>query len=292
MTNKLADSRVFTTNARRHRHCHLQTRDVRTDKKVRFSMRDVSGDVMRTLTTFARYLLPGFLVVGLIAVGAPCAAQEVETPSPPAAPDAADGRGSVFVPGSFVGVIAPLQDRIALNLYGFYYGEVKTPVVQVDVPIRATTFLTITPSYLYYQVPPSGLDTATEPGTGFTDTFEEAQFRIDGTVKVAVRGFEISDRNMYVRRFRSTNDINRYRQRIGIAHPLTVDGHTWKAFANYEAFYERQNGGWNRNRVSAGVTLPLQKRVSLQPSYIWESNRIRGLRSINYLQLGVIISTR
>jgi len=247
---------------------------------------------MQRLVRCARQLVSGVLVIWLVSLAATCAAQDVETPSPPAAPDAADGRGSIFVPGSFVGVVAPLHDRVALNLYGFYYGEVKVPVVQIDVPIRATKFLTISPSYLYYQVPPSGLNKATDRGTGFTDTFEENQFRIDGTAKFSVHGFEISDRNMYVRRFRPTDEINRYRQRIGVAHPLVVDGHTWKAFANYEGFYERQNGGWNRNRVSAGVTLPVQKSVSLQPSYIWESNRILGLRDINYVQLGVIISTR
>ena len=65
-----------------------------------------------------------------------------------------------------------------------------------------------------------------------------------------------------------------------------------KPFANYEVFYERQNGGWNRDRVTAGVTLPLQKHVSFQPSYIWEHNRVRGLRDINYLQFGLIVNTR
>ena len=39
---------------------------------------------------------------------------------------------------------------ISVNVYGFYYGEVDAPVAQVDVPIRTTRFLTITPSYLYY----------------------------------------------------------------------------------------------------------------------------------------------
>jgi Protein of unknown function (DUF2490) len=253
---------------------------------------DVRGDRMQGLAKCARQFVSSVLVIWLVAVGATCAAQEIETPSAPAATDATDGRGSVFVPGGFLGAIVPLQDRIAVNLYGFYYGEMKAPVAQVDVPIRTTRFLTITPSYLHYQVPPSGLDKATDIGAGFTDTFEEDQFRIDGTLKFSVGRFEIADRNMYVRRFRPTDEINRYRHRIGIAHPLVVDGHIWKAFANYEGFYERQNGGWNRNRVSAGVTLPLEKRVSLQPSYIWESNRVRGLRDINYLQLGVIISTR
>lgn len=247
---------------------------------------------MQGIVRYARQLVSSVLVVGLVSLAATCAAQEGETPSAPAAPDAAEGRGSVFVPGGFLSVVAPINERIAVNAYGFYYGEVKAPVAQVDVPIRATKFLTITPSYLYYKVPPSGLNAATDHGTGFTDTFEENQFRIDGTVRFTVAGFEITDRNMYVRRFRPTDEINRYRHRIGVAHPLVVDGHTWKPFANYEGFYERQNGGWNRNRVSAGVTLPVEKRVSLQPAYIWESNRIQGLRDTNYLQLGVIISTR
>jgi hypothetical protein len=256
------------------------------------SMAIVRGDSMRRLTRFARYLVPGVLVICLMSLGAPCAAQELEIPAAPATPDAPDGRGSVFVPGGFLGVIAPVHDRIALNLYGFYYGEVKAPVAQVDIPIRMTKFLTITPSYLYYEVPPSGLDKASEHSPGFTDTFEENQFRIDGTVKFSIRRFEISDRNMYVRRFRPTDEINRYRHRIGIAHPLAVNGRIWKAFATYEAFYERHNGGWNRDRVAAGVTLPLQKNVSFQPSYIWDNNKVRGLRDVHYLQFGLIVSTK
>jgi hypothetical protein len=244
---------------------------------------------MQGLATFARHLAPTVLVISLLSVGAPCAAQEGE---PPALEEPGVGRGSLFVPGGFLGVVAPVHDRVSVNLYGFFYGEVKVPVAQVDVPIRTTRFLTITPSYLYYEVPPSGLDTASERPAGFTDTFEENQFRIDATVKFSVRAFEISSRSMFVRRFRPTDDINRYRQRIGIAHPLRVNGHIWKPFATYEAFYERTNSGWNRDRVIAGVTLPLVKHVSFQPSYIWENNRVRGLRDVNYLQFGLIVSTR
>jgi len=244
---------------------------------------------MRRLTGWVRYLVPGALVLGAMSLGAPCAAQEVEAP---ALDDARDGRGSVVVPGGFLGWVAPVHDRVSVNLYGFYYGEVDAPVAQVDVPIRTTRFLTITPSYLYYKVPPSGLDTASQRPAGFTDTFEENQFRVDATLKVSVRAFEISSRGMFVRRFRPTDEINRYRQRIGIAHPVPVNGHIWKPFATYEAFYERSNGGWNRDRVIAGVTLPLATHVAFQPSYIWEHNRVRGLRDFNYLQFGLIVSTR
>jgi len=248
--------------------------------------------VMRGLTTFARYLVRSALAVCVISLAAPCAAQELETPAAPAGADVRDGQDSVFVPGGFLGVLVPVQDRVGLNVYGFFYGNVEAPVAQVDVPIRATKFLTITPSYLFYRVPPSGLNKASDYPVSFTDTFEENQFRIDGTFKVSIGALEISDRNMYVRRFRPTDEINRYRQRIGIAHPLAVNGRTLKVFATYEAFYERDNGGWNRDRVATGVTLPITKRAAFQPSYIWEHNKVPGLRDISYLQFGLTINTK
>ena len=247
---------------------------------------------MRGLTTFARYLVQSALLVCVISLAAPCAAQELDAPAAPAAPDAGDGRGSVFVPGGFLGLVTPVADRVALNVYGFYYGEVAVPVAQVDVPVRMTRFLTITPSYLYYEVPPSGLAKASAYPARFADTLEENQFRVDGTLKFSIHAFEISDRTMYVRRFRPTDEINRYRHRIAIAHPVAVNGGIWKPFVSYEAFYERTNGGWNRDRVMAGTTLPLLKHVSFQPSYIWDNYRVRGLRDVNYLQFGLIVSTK
>ena len=108
---------------------------------------------------------------------------------------------------AFSGSSLLYETGVALNVYGFYYGEVAVPVAQVDVPVRMTKFLTITPSYLYYEVPPSGLEKATAYPARFADTFEENQFRIDGTLKFSIHAFEISDRNMYVRRFRPTDDI-------------------------------------------------------------------------------------
>jgi hypothetical protein len=244
---------------------------------------------MQGFTRFAVRLVPSFLVICVVSFGGPCVAQDVEVDAPP---PAARGPGSVFAPSGYLELIAPVQDRVALQFYGFYVGELKTPGAQLDVPIRTTKFLTITPSYLYFAVPASGLDAAASRPGGFTRTYEENQFRIDGTVKFSIHKFEISDRNMYVRRFRPAplDDISRYRNRITIAHPLMVKGHIWKLFANYEAFYEWRNGGWVRNRVWAGVTLPLEKHLSFQPSYIWDSSR--GLKNINYLLFGLIFSTR
>jgi hypothetical protein len=247
---------------------------------------------MQRLVRVMRRVVTSVLVIWLVSLAAPCAAQELDVPATPATPDASEGRGSVFVPGGFLGLVTPVGDRAALNVYGFYYGEVAVPVAQVDVPVRMTKFLTITPSYLYYEVPPSGLNTASEHPPGFTDTLEENQFRIDGTLKFSIHAFEISDRNMYVRRFRPTDEINRYRHQIKIAHPVAVNGRIWKPFASFEAFYDQGNGGWTRNRVMAGATVPLLKHVSFQPSYIRDIYRIQGLRNVNYLQFGLIVSTK
>jgi hypothetical protein len=240
---------------------------------------------MRRFTRLALDLVPGFLVIGFVSLGRPCVAQEVDAPS-------GSGSGSVFAPSGWLELIAPVHQRIALKLYGFYIGDLKAPVGQVDVSIRATKFLTITPSYMYYSVPASGLNKLAPEPAGFTDSYGEHQFRIDGTVAFSVRKFEISVRNMYVRRFRPTpaDDSNRYRGRLMIAHPLAVRGQTWKPFASYETYYDGGGGGWNKDRVWAGVTLPLMKQVLFQPSYMVEMSK--GLNDVHYLLFGLIVSTK
>ena len=161
----------------------------------------------------------------------------------------------------------------------------KAPSAQVDATIRVTKFLSITPSYLYYSVPASGLNELANVSRGFTRNSEEHQFRIDGTVVFSFHKFEISERNMYVRRFLPTSEINRYRNRIAVAHPLTVKAHTVKPFASYEAFYD-QGSGWTKNRAWTGVTVPIEKHVSFQPSYMWENTN--GIKDVRYLMFGLI----
>ena len=243
---------------------------------------------MRGLTTFAWCLVRSALVVCVISLAAPCAAQEVDPPTPP---DAGDGRGSLFAPSAWFVLNAPVQKQVGLKFSGFYIGGIDTPVAQVDVPIRLAKFLTVTPSYMGYSVPSSGLNKLPPQPGSFTDSYDEHQFRVDGTVAFAVRKLEITGRNMYVRRFRPdpVDDMNRYRGRIGIAHPLAVQGRIWKPFASYEAFHEPK-AGWNRHRIWSGVTLPVNERVFAQPSYMWETSE--GSRDVHYVLLGLIVNTR
>jgi hypothetical protein len=230
--------------------------------------------------SFAKYLGPGVLLLAFVV--SPCAAQEVDVP------DSGRGSGSVTAPSGWVEEIAPIHQRVDLKLYGFYIGEVKAPSAQLDATIGVTKFLSITPSYLYYSVPASGLNEIANVSRGFTRSLDEHQFRIDGTVAFLVHKFEISERNMYVRRFLPTNDINRYRNRISVAHPLTLRSHTVKPFASYEGFYD-QGSGWTKNRVWTGVTVPVAGYVSFQPSYMWEGTQ--GIKDLNYLMFGLIFRT-
>ena len=179
-------------------------------------------------------LMPALLVASVALHPALCGAQEVDAPA------RSKGSGSVFAPSGWLTLITPLQRRVDLKLTGFYIGELDVPVGQVDVSIRATKFLTITPSYMYYSAPASGLNELAPKPAGFTDSYDEHQFRIDGTLTYSVRKLELSARNMYVRRFRqgAADDINRYRGRLGIAYPVAVAGSVWKPFADYEAYYD------------------------------------------------------
>jgi Protein of unknown function (DUF2490) len=260
----------------------------------------IATSVEMTMWRFAklaRSLAVSALAAWVISVAAPCAAQEeggVDAPTSPNTgdgPDTGNARGSLFAPSSWLVLSTPVQKQVALKLYGFYIGRLDVPVLQLDLPIRTTRFLTITPSYMRYSVPASGLDQLPSRPGSFTDSYAEQQFRIDGTVGFAVRKLEMSVRNMYVRRFRPApaTHMNRYRGRIAIAYPLPIQGRIVKPFASYEAFHERVSG-WNRRRLWSGVTLPVNKRVFVQPSYLWESSD--GSRDIHYLLFGLIVNTR
>ena len=233
---------------------------------------------MRRFTRFALHLVPIVLLLCLVSLRGRCVAQEVDVPT-------GRGNGSVVAPSGWAELIAPVHERIDLKFYSFYIGNVKAPSAQFDATFRVTKFLSITPSYLYYSVPASGLDELANRSKAFTHGLDEHQFRVDGTVMFSMHKFEISERNMYVRRFLPTSDINRYRNRIAVAYPLAVKGHIWKPFASYEGFYD-QGSGWTKKRVQTGVTLPLQKYVAFQPSYMWEGSK--GIKDMHYLMFGLI----
>src|SRR6202171_2159272 len=120
---------------------------------------------MKMLTTFVVRHVPS-LVICWRSLCALCFAQEVSPPS-------GRGSGSVVAPTGWAELIAPVQKRVDLKLYGFYIGELKAPSAQFDATFRVTKFLSITPSYLYYSVPADGLNELANRSRGFTRRYEE-----------------------------------------------------------------------------------------------------------------------
>jgi len=236
-------------------------------------------------------LVLGLLVICLVSLRGSSVAQQVDAPGADAGVVSTDnGAVSIFAPSAWLGMIVPVHDRIDLKVYGFYIGDLNVPSAQVDVPIRVTKLLTLTPGYLHYSVPASGLDELANLPGAFTDSYDEQQFRLDGTVTFPIRNLDVSLRNMYVRRLRPApaDDSNRYRGRIELAYPVPVRDTMLKPFVSYEKYYDHHSGGWNKHRAWAGVTLPLTKRVFLQPSYLRE--RTDGLKTIDYALFGFIVN--
>ena len=240
---------------------------------------------MRTfLTTLTRSLVPGVLALCVIAPATPAAAQErrhTDSTSGRWATDAV--RSSRHQPGGTVNT--PIQKQIDLKLYGFYIGAMEVPVAQVDVPIRLTRFLTVTPSYMCYSVPASGLNKLPPQPANFTDSYDEHQFRIDGTVAFAVRKFEISGRNMYVQAV-SSDSRRRHeplsRSHLDRASPPDSRPHLETVCLIRSLSMSAGAGGTG---IESGPVSRCHSTsaCSLQPSYMWETsdgNQRRSLRVV------------
>lgn len=210
----------------------------------------------------------------------PVAAQEVE--------GSGKSGAALFSPADYIELSTPLANRIAVNTYGFYLGNLRAGVALVEVPLSVQKHFSLTPSYLYINVPASGLSLLTgEPASA---AYHENQFRLAGTFVATIRHFTISDRNMYVRRYTATGDVNRYRNKIYLAHPLSFGSYKVTPFVFDELYHDFLPGKWlRRNWAVAAVDMPINRHLTFQPSYIRQDDQF--LRSVNFLGVGLIIQT-
>jgi len=118
----------------------------------------------------------------------------------------------------------------------------------VNLPVRD---LLLTPSYLYVNVPPSGLSLLTTKSA--YRMYRKNQIRVEATILTTWHGFLFSDQNMYVRRFTPFGDFNRYRNRTHVSHSVAIERYKMTPFAFYEVYYDFQGG---LGRTEAGVSQP------------------------------------
>jgi Protein of unknown function (DUF2490) len=220
------------------------------------------------------------LFFGCLFMLIPCAAQEIE--------GSGKSGSSVFSPADYLQLTTPITDHMAVNTYGFYLGNVRAGIALLEVPLTLQKHFMITPSCLFVDVSPNGFTLLT--GASASESYRENQFRLAGTAMTSWHRFTISDRNMYVRRFTPTGEVNRYRNRLYIAHPLSLGSYKVTPFWFDEVYHDFQSGSWlRRNWVVAAVDMPMNQHLTFQPSYIRQDDRF--LRSVNFLGVALIIKT-
>ena len=196
--------------------------------------------------------------------------------------------GAAFSNAGYVELIMPLTSKVGVNTYGFYLGNLGVSIALLEVPISVQKHLLLTPSCLFVDVPPSGLSLLTTKPS--YRTYQENQVRIAGTILATWHGFLFSDRSMYVRRFTPFGDFNRYRNRVYVSHPVTVEQYKMTPFFFYEVYHDFQQGPWpRRSWYVAAVDMPITKYLSFQPSYIRQDDQY--LRSVNFLGTALLIRT-
>jgi hypothetical protein len=223
-----------------------------------------------------RYILLPFLL-SLVSLAV---AQEVE----------GNGKssGAIFSPADYIQLITPVTTRVTVSTYGFYLGNLHTSIALIEAPITLQRHFAVTPGYLFVNVPPSGLSLLTNQTAN--QSYHENQFRFAGTVLTSWHGFTFSDRNMYVRRFTPTSEINRYRNKFYVAHPLSFGSYKVNPFVFEEVYHDFVPGKWpRRNWVVAALEMPINRHLTFQPSYIRQDDQL--LRSVNFLGLALIIRT-
>lgn len=223
-----------------------------------------------------RYVLFSFLL-SFVSVGV---AQEVEGPG--------KSSGAIFSPADYLQIITPVTKRVTVSTYGFYLGNLRTSIALLEVPVTLQKHFVVTPSYLFVNVPPVGLSLLTNQTAN--QSYHENQFRVAGTLLTSWHGCTLSDRIMYVRRSTPTSEINRYRNKIYVSHPLSLGSYKVNPFVFEEVYHDFVPGKWlRRNWVVAAIDMPINRHLTFQPSYIRQDDQY--LRSVNFLGLAIIIRT-
>ena len=196
--------------------------------------------------------------------------------------------GAIFSPTDYAEISTPLSDRVGLNAYGFYLGNVKAGIALLETPVRVSKHISFTSSYLYIRVPAAGLSLLS--GGPESAAYKENQFRQAATTSTTWRNFTFSDRNMYARRFTPTGETNRYRNRVYVSRQQSFGAYRCSPFVFDEVYHDFAPGHWlRRNWIVAGVDMPANRYLTFQASYIRQDDQY--LRSVNFLGVALIVHT-
>jgi hypothetical protein len=127
---------------------------------------------------------------------------------------------------------------------------------------KVNRFLTLNQSFFSGQArPPNGLKT------------REVRLTFGATLQKPIGKFTLFDRNGFERRWRAPQiDAWRYRNRVRLEHPFTIDKTKFTWFVSDEVFYDWSLNDWVRNRAAIGAYHAFNKHVTLELYYMRQND--------------------
>jgi Protein of unknown function (DUF2490) len=151
--------------------------------------------------------------------------------------------------------------------------------IGVSVSFRLRKYLTVTPSYHFYQ-----RDSAPARES------RENRLSLAATATLPLGRWGVSDRNLLERHFLARGNSWRYRNRMEVVRHFAWRREKLRAFAWDEVFYDSSVRAWSRNRVVLGAGKSLSPRLSLDIYFLRQNDSFSRPADLN--TLGIAFHTR
>lgn len=177
-----------------------------------------------------------------------------------------------------VQLAAPVTSTIDFNIIGqLRIGrDITHPVderVGVGFTFRFGEYVSFAPHYLHI---------ATQPFEGRRGW--ENRVVLPVTLRFSLGDFRLSDRNQFVRRYRSTGvKTNLYRNRLQVEHPVGPDRYNLSLFVSDEVFYDWTVDRWVRNRFTIGASKVFNKHFTQEFYYLRQNDGVSQPGDLNVL---------
>jgi hypothetical protein len=123
----------------------------------------------------------------------------------------------------------------------------------------------------YFALSPGYTHIAMQPSAG--QHGHEDRLSIAGTLNLSKKGYTVSDRNLFERRFRTPQvDATRYRNRLQLEYPFSLRGKSLTLVVSDEVFYDRSLRDWVRNRFLAGARKSFNRHFGADLYYMRQND--------------------
>ena len=162
-----------------------------------------------------------------------------------------------------------LNERVSLLAFGTLHvgqdvSDLNEEQAGVGLKFALNKYFSLSPAYRYSRGQPPGRSHVREH-RGFLD--------FNARMPLGDK-FQLSDRNRgEIRRINGVTS-GRYRNRLQIERPFRISEHKVIPYLADEVFYDTRFHIWNRNRIYAGVRVPLNKHFGVD-GYFLEQHDVR-----------------